>query len=124
MLKNSKTCTINAVNADKPVCSKRLLKGRQREFLVFERKTSKWKTIFHEGLLFILGINIIFLFSPPRSRILHYLYSITVRSAAPQTTLHGETPRAAIQTLDGRSRSRDSDHYSRAPHLPNNNYYK
>ena len=57
------------------------------------------------------------IYSPPRTRVLkHYLYSITVLSSAPQTTL-GRGPRAGIRTQDERSRGRDSDHYNTTPPL-------
>ena len=48
-------------------------------------------------LLYIFFI-ISFIYSPPRPRVLlHFLYSITVQSAAPQTTLWGGPPRPRFE---------------------------
>ena len=48
-------------------------------------------------------------YSPPRPGfLLHYLYSITVRSTPPQTTTLGRPPQAEIRTRDRRSRGWDS----------------
>ena len=61
--------------------------------------------------------NVEFFYSPPRLRVLiHYLCSIAVWSASPQTTLGRPWPRADIRTWDGRSRGRDSI-TTRPPHL-------